>query len=398
MKIFRISAVLCTAWGCVAGLAHAQATAESRAPATIYSFCAGGCVDGAFVYPVGGATLVQTADGVLYGTTWGGGAYGHGTVFGLTTDGKLTMQYSFCAVSGCPDGSSPWFGLALDTNGALYGVTTTGGVYGYGTVFEITQGGTLITLHSFCASNGCADGSNPYAGLTLTANGDLYGTTANGGAFGGGTIFKITPRGALTTLYSFSGGQDGNGPQAPLVQATDGYLYGTTYSGGSNGNGTIFKITPGGTLATVYSFNGSDGGASQAGLVQAGNGDLYGTSKFGGPSRSGTIFKLTPNGEFTTLYSFSGTDGSWPNSALIQVSNGDLYGTTEIGGASGAGTIFEITPAGQLKTLYEFSSAYGGGVNSVYAGLLQAADGALYGTTERGGTVSDGTVFRFTIP
>ena len=390
MRVFKAFAMLCAAWACTENLAQAQ----SVVPATVYSFCAEvACVDGAFSYPNGAAGLVQATNGGLYGTTWGGGAYGYGTVFGVMVSGSPIALYSFCAVSGCPDGSNPYFGLVLATNGDLYGVTAAGGASKAGTVFEITPSGTLTTLHSFCAENECADGSNPNAGLALANNGDLYGSTQAGGASGNGTIFKMTPSGTLTTLYSFSGDSDGNGPAAPLVQGADGEVYGTTSSGGANGHGTVFRITPvGGKLTTLYSFTAADGGASEQGLVQATNGDFYGTGKSGGASSKGTIYQIqiTPSVLLTTLHSFGGSDGSSPNAALIQATDGNLYGTTETGGASNAGTIFKITPGGQLTTLYEFT-----GVNSIYAGLLQATNGALYGTTQYGGSAGDGTVFRY---
>jgi uncharacterized repeat protein (TIGR03803 family) len=391
MRASKSLALLFTSLCCVGSFAHAQTVS----PATLYSFCASSaCVDGAFTYPAGAAGLIQATNGGLYGTTWGGGANGDGTVFGIAPSGSLITLYSFCASASCPDGSNPYFGLVLATNGELYGITTAGGASGKGTVFKITPSGTLATLHSFCADNGCADGSYPYAGLILAANGDLYGTTKAGGATGNGTVFEITPSGALTTLYSFSGGADGNAPQAPLIQAADANLYGTTHSGGANGQGTVFKITPvGGKLTTLYSFSGSDGGASQQGLVQAANGNLYGASKSGGVSGDGTVFQITTSGDLTTLYSFSGSDGRSPNSALIQATDGNLYGTTETGGAGGAGTIFRITPGGELTTLYGFS----GGAGSLYAGLLEATNGSLYGTTRNGGSAGDGTVFRLPV-
>src|ERR1039457_2442445 len=205
--------------------------------------------------PVG--ALVQATNGDLYGTTerGGSGINNGGTVFRITPGGTLTTLYSFCPQTNCTDGFGPKAGLVQAANGDLYGTTWGGGVNDQGTVFKITQGGTLTTLYSFCSPAMCRDGEVPFAGLVQAANGDLYGTTAEGGTNGGGTVFKITPGGTLTRLYSFCsrGCTDGLNPDAGLVQAANGDLYGTTSNGGANGQGTVFKITPGGTLTTLYS-------------------------------------------------------------------------------------------------------------------------------------------------
>src|ERR1017187_5803103 len=269
----------------------------------------------------------------------------------------LTTLYSFCPQSDCADGGSPLAGLVQATNGDLYGTTASGGASGNGTVFKITPSGTLTTLYSFCSRSGCTDGSEPYyAGLIQAANGDLYGTTSRGGANGNYcTVFKITPGGTLTTLHSFcsqTNCTDGAFPAAGLAQAANGDLYGTTQGEVPHRWGTVFKITPGGTLTTLHTFcsqtNCPDGALPAAGLAQAANGDLYGTTQGGETHRWGTVFKITPSGTLTTLYSFcsrSGcTDGSEPYAGVIQAANGDLYGTTSSGGASNGGTVFKITP------------------------------------------------------
>jgi uncharacterized repeat protein (TIGR03803 family) len=293
--------------------------------------------------------LVQGTNGDLYGTTAAGGAGGDdpGTVFKITPGGTLTSLYSFCSQSGCTDGFAPAGGLVLATNGDFYGVTYSGGANcgSCGTVFRITPSGTLNTIYSFCSQTDCADGKNPNAGLVQATNGDLYGITSYGGNTNQGTVFKITPSGALTTLVSFNGA-DGLFPSAALIQATNGYLYGTTSSGGANcaqGCGTVFRMTPSGALTTLYSFcsqtNCTDGEYPSGPLVQAANGNLYGTTELGGANGKGTIFEITTGGTFTTIYSFcsqSGcTDGTDPQGALVQAEqNGDLYGTTAFGGQS----------------------------------------------------------------
>jgi uncharacterized repeat protein (TIGR03803 family) len=222
------------------------------------------------------AGLVQATNGDLYGTTVAGGAYNDGTVFKITPSGTLTTLYSFCSQAGCTDGAYPSAAaLVQATNGDLYGTTE----YSEGTVFKITPSGTLTTLYSFCSQSGCTDGANPIAGLVQATNGDLYGTTSEGGAYGGGTVFKITPSGTLTTLYSFcsqAGCTDGAYPVAALVQAINGNLYGTTDAGGAYNDGTVFKITPSGTLTTLYSFCSQGGCTDGANLRGAGPGHQWG--------------------------------------------------------------------------------------------------------------------------
>jgi uncharacterized repeat protein (TIGR03803 family) len=364
-----------------------------------------------------GARLVQGADGSLYGTTIFGGASDYGTAFKITTGGKLTTLYSFCAQTACADGQYP-VGLVLATDGDFYG-TAGGGAYRDGTVFKIAPTGTLTTLFSFCAHGGlyCPDGSSPN-GLVQGADGDFYGTTSGGGVipsdqtcYGGcGTIFKVTPRGALTTLYrlcSQPGCADGAGPTG-LIQAADGNFYGTT-GGGAYGSGEVFKITPSGTLSTVYSFcaqSGCSDGDSSSALVQAIDGDFYGTTYRGGANGFGTIFKITPGGTLTTLHGFcseSGcVDGAAPYAVLMQATNGNPYGTTLSGGAGNHGTLFEVTPGGTLTTVYSFCAqgdCHEGPLAE--AALVQDTNGDLYGTTLFGGPASEfcehlgcGTVFR----
>ena len=294
------------------------------------------------------ANLVQATDGNFYGTTFNGGtqndmicSYGCGTIFKITPNGMLTSLHSFCSLSGCADGASPIAGLVQGTDGNLYGTTSQGGAAGsYGTVFKITSSGTLTTLHTFGSTD--TDGLYPMGGLVQGADGDFYGTTSSGGGANyDGTVFKITPTGTLTILYSFDG-TDGASPTGRLVQVTDGNFYGTTAYGGvsptcpySNGCGTVFKITPSGVLTTLHSFSGTDGNNPSAALVQATNGDFFGTTEDGGAHAHapyGTVFKITSSGTLTTLHNFVGTDGSFPFAALLEATNGDFYGTTIEGG------------------------------------------------------------------
>jgi uncharacterized repeat protein (TIGR03803 family) len=358
------------------------------------------------------AALVQATNGNLYGTTTYAGANADGTAFKITANGAATTLHSFDGA----DGSAPYAGLIQATNGTLYGTTQTGGTStclapGCGTVFKITASGVVTTLHSFDGT----DGEFPLAPLVQATNGTLYGTTQNGGANGAGTIFKITPGGTLTTLYSFcsQGGNctDGTFPYAGLVQGTDGNLYGTTSAGGgysdcngqSGGCGTVFKITPSGTLTRLYSLRGTDG-AFPWGLIQATDGNLYGTTLEGGANdlcnaACGTVFKITLSGTLTTLHNFCSesvcADGASPYAGLVQGTDGNLYGTTEGGGANSQGTLFKITTSGALTTLHSFVYADG---DAPLAGLIQNTNGKFYGTTSQGGANGNyGTVFSLSV-
>jgi uncharacterized repeat protein (TIGR03803 family) len=344
------------------------------------------------------ASLVQGTDGYMYGTTTEGGAsgpFGAGTVFRITPAGKLTTLHSFSGT----DGAYPFAGLVQGTDGEFYGTTSQGGANGYGAVFKITPTGKLVTVHSFCAQTNCADGEYPFAGLVQGIDGEFYGTTSQGGANGYGTVFKITPEGKLATLYSFCAQADcadGTYSASGLIQAPNGELYGTTAQGGTNGVGTVFKITPKGKLTTLHSFMNTDGGFPSAGLVQAPNGDFYGTTMFRGPHDEGTVFKITAAGVFTTLFDFCSKCGntSNPSAPLILASDGNFYGTASAnvphGGNHGDGAVFKITPQGELTVLHHFSGGDGAGPDG---GLVQDTNGIFYGTTAIKGPKGYGTLF-----
>jgi uncharacterized repeat protein (TIGR03803 family) len=349
------------------------------------------------------ASLVQGPDGSFYGASTGAGAYGGGTVFKVTPEGSLTTLYNFCAQHGCADGAYPEGALALGTDGNFYGTTLHGGnnvcEYQCGTVFRITAEGKLTTLHRFNGN----DGSNPVAGLLQAADGNFYGTTV------GDTLFKITREGNLTTLYTFcaqSDCADGYQPTGNLVQAADGNFYGTTNGGGLGTNcgfsllygcGTVFRITPNGTLKTLHSFcegDCSDGAFPYAGLLLASDGNFYGTTE-------STVFKITPAGRLTTIFTFPCQrmceDGWVPYGELIQGTDGALYGTNSSGGANNHGTVFKITTQGSLTTLHNFDGTDG---DFPISGILQATSGVFYGTAFQGGSNSNacgaygcGTVF-----
>src|SRR5271169_6770822 len=337
--------------------------------------------------PQGG--LVQATDGNLYGTTYGGGATGGGTVFKITPSGTLTTVYSFCAQSGCPDGAYPYAALVQATNGSLYGTTVQGGTNGAGTVFKITPSGTMTTLYSFCSLSSCTDGKSPFSSLVQATDGNLYGTTFVGGADGYGTVFKITPSGTMTTLYSFDYTNGGN-PESGLVEATDGNLYGITSDGGGKDSGTVFKITTGGTLTTLYSFcsqsHCADGYFSDGALVQATDGNLYGTTVLGGANcipdgGCGTIFKITTGGTLTTLHSFDVTDGENPETGLTQDTNGKFYGTMPGGGTDNGGTIYSLSVGlGSFVETQTSSGKVGAAVKILGTNLTGATSVTFNGT------------------
>ncbi len=316
----------------------------------LYSFAGGS--DGAG--PLAG--LIADSAGNLYGTTAkGGGAgcggHGCGTVFKLTPDGTETVLYSF---AGGNDGISPVAGLITDSAGNLYGTTQLGGKNHFGTVFKLAPDGTETVLYRFCfQGDPCTDGGSPYAGLIKDKAGNLYGTTAEGGTYSGGTVFRLAPDGSETVLYSFARGSDGAYPKAGLIADSAGNLYGTTASGGGTGCGgygcgTVFKLAPEGTETVLYAFTGNDGAYPEAGVITDSAGNFYGTTQQGGTNDNGTVFKLAPDGTETVLYSFAGgSDGSLPFAGLIADKKGHLYGTTSEGGSTrcygfGCGTVFKL--------------------------------------------------------
>ena len=334
------------------------------------------------------AALILGSDGIFYGTSYYGGAHGDGAVFKLTPGGSETVLYSFAG----SDGQYPEASLVQGSDGNFYGTTGAGGANNIGTVFKLTPSGSETVVYSFA---GGADGSTPAAQLIQGSDGNFYGTTVAGGASNNGTVFKITPGGTETVLYSIMGGNDGANPQAGVLQGSDGNFYGTTSVSGVHNAGTVFKVTPGGTETILYSFAGGNDGLDPVGsLIQGSDGNFYGTTLLGGTSNVGTVFKITPSGAETVLYSFAGSDGAYPYAALFQGSDGNFYGTTNSGGTSNIGTVFRITPSGTETTLHSFTGGNDGGYP--YGPLILGSDGSFYGTTYSYGSHSNGTVFKVT--
>jgi uncharacterized repeat protein (TIGR03803 family) len=302
------------------------------------------------------------------------------------------VLYNLGSHSGDP--TNPQFPgiIAQGRDGNLYSTAVLAGG-GEGGVFKITPAGIFTVLHGFSAADA---GQNPASGLTLGTAGNFYGTTLNCCELG--TIFKMSPSGTVATLYTFTGGTDGKIPYAPPIQGIDGNFYGTASQGGSNGLGTVYKITPSGTFTTLYSFcsqtNCTDGLSPFAPMVQATNGSFYGTAAGGGcGSNFGSVFKITASGAFTTLFSFDNTHGNQPFAPVIQGADGNFYGTTKCGGVSNLGVVFKMTPAGKITVLHSFAGT-GDGTEPV-GGVVQATDGNLYGTTSMAtGTSGCGTIFR----
>jgi uncharacterized repeat protein (TIGR03803 family) len=384
-----------------------------------------------------GGVIFDSA-GNLYGTTFDGGGAGCddagcGTVFELTPsgEGKWTMTVLHSFRPKAKDGSGPKASLTMDAAGNIYGTTQFGGRYGYGTVFELIPGAggvwTEAVLHNF--NNTGKDGYFPVGNLIFNASGNLYGTASQGGVYGLGVVFELSPakngKWKEKVLHSFGNGTDGAGALAGLGFDTAGNLYGTTQYGGSAEAGTVFRLAPGAngkrTEKILYDFklNGKDGTGPQGGVVFDTVGNLYSTTTYGGTSTQcsggcGTVFELVPGANDTWtetvlhIFGLVGTDGALPLVGLVLDATGNLYGTTLEGGegVSGPGTIFEMIPGtgGQWSETVVFSFASNGAKDGTYpsAELILDNTGRMYGTAQGGGSLSDcsglgcGTVFRFT--
>jgi len=323
------------------------------------------------------------------------------------------------------DGGNPFAGVIQATDNNLYGTTFAGGTDGEGTVYRLTTSGSFLTLVSFSGSD---TGANPYSALVEGTDGYLYGTTESGGANGAGTLFQISTSGSLNSLYAFTGGGDGGNPVGALLAGTNGTFYGATVNGGDNGNGAIYQLvlTTGslgttGTVNTIYSFSALSSGTNADGanpyctLIAGTDGKLYGTTEDGGGSGNGTVFQLSlsgslgDSGSLSAIYTFSaitssstvasGTnaDGANPFPGVVQGADGNLYGVAEQGGAGDVGTVFELSTTGSFNTLYSFSQ-FTSGTNPdgglPIGGIVEASDSNFYGTTYSGGVDGQGTIFQ----
>jgi uncharacterized repeat protein (TIGR03803 family) len=393
--------------------------ANAATETVLYNFSVG--AGGSYPY----ASLVFDSAGNLYGTTQEGGVYGFGVVFELTPKGgggwtkRVVHNFNLHA----KDGGLPYAGLIIDKAGDLYGTTAGGGDlacsegdgYGCGVVFELTPKGngdwTETVLYRFNGLNGF----QPIGSVAFDGAGNLYGTTAGGGAHALGTVFELMPKagGGWTeeVLHSFNrNGNDGVGPYAGVILDQAGNLYGTTVGGGTYANGTAFELSPkasgGWKEKILHSFNNNDGIGPQASLVFDSSGNLYGTTRIGGAHNYGAVFELAPKADGTwaekVVHSFTFGDGSNPEGSLIFDSLGNLYGTTFEGGAhNNAGVVFELSPkTGVEEVLHSFDPRNHLDGAGPTASLIFDASGNLYGTTSEGGTgtckYGCGTVFEIT--
>lgn len=381
---------LCASAVALIAVAASPSASAAATFTVIHTFSTGGGVIG---------NLVQASNQLLYA---GGsdGSSGAG-VLDITTSGTVGTVHSF---SGSTEGSNAFVDFQ-GSDGNFYGVAEFGGSSNFGTAFKLTPSGAVTVLHTF---TGGADGGNPVA-LKLNVDGNYYGLTNAGGntsacsGQGCGTLFSLTPSGTLTTLHTFTGGADGAlGPSGGrLIAASDGTLYGTTSSGGTTtscgqpnlGCGTVFRISTAGALTTLHTFTGGADGGYPSALLVASDGTLYGTTADGGTG-FGTIFSISPGGTFTTLYSFTGGADEGSPFGLVLATDGNLYGTTSgEGGTVSVGTTFQFVIASRsLTTLHTFAGSDG------YSpfGLVQASDGNLYGATSGGSSSS--TLFQQTLP
>ncbi len=328
---------------------------------TIFSVTPGGAFTS--VLPFNGtnganpyAALLRGGDDKLYGTTFAGGVSNWGTIFLITTNGAFTNLFSFPGINSPYQGANPGAALVQAGDGNFYGTADFGGTtnaiyynttllgYGNGTVFQLTTNGTVTVPAVF----GNTNGAHPSGGLVPGQDGNFYGTTTWGGqgisgTFPGyGTVFKMTPDGTLTNIYSFTGSGDGGFIYAGLVQGSDGYLYGVAFSGGSLGYGTLFKVSTNGSYVPLHTFSYFDSGSPYGGMTEGSDGNFYGTT-YGAYAGFGSIFSVTPDGAFTNLFFFNSTDGSQPDGVLLQGPDGNFYGTTSQGGANGLGTVFQLS-------------------------------------------------------
>ncbi len=322
----------------------------------------------------------QARDGNLYSTSPSGGANGYGTVFQLTPAGKMKVMWSFTGVNS--QGGDPTSGLTLGTDGNLYGTTIADGTDSAGTVFRISTGGKLTVLHNF---TGTTDGSNAVIAPVQGTDGNFYGAASNGINYYG-TIYKMTTAGVVTPVYEFTGSPDDNYryPQS-VIQGSDGNFYGIT-SGSHSSSGMVFKVTPQGKLTKLHEFAGypTEGQTPVGSLIQASDGNFYGATHQGGTDDEGTIYKMTPAGVVTILHSFQGSDGRIPSSGPVQGTDGNFYGETYGGGTYGGGVLYQVTSSGAYNVINgDLRSSVG---SNPLDPLSQHTNGTFYSDTRNGGT------------
>lgn len=343
--------------------------------------------------------MVVGPDGLLYGAAEGGGAHAMGTVFRLSADGQFEVVHDFSG----PDGRRPQ-GLTVGPDGGLYGVASEGGEFGDGTAFRIDPTGKFTPLHSFLATS---SGAVPVSTLLLASDGLFYGITFTGGKHQAGTVYRMKPNGRVETLHHFRpGGADGHRPEGRLVEGPDGLIYGTTLYGGKHRFGTVYKMHRNGRLRVLLSFfhDARYGTKPANGLTVGPGGRLYGVirgERF--QHRRGLIYRIDGHGHFEIVHDFEtqvDIDGKWPHCELLLGRDGALYGTTTRGGSgsgAGGGTVFRLTADGELTTLHSFSYHDDQGARP-WAGLVELADGEFFGATDSAGGLNRGTLYRLRVP
>jgi len=353
-----------------------------------------------YTYPVGAGSysgilpygqMSQGRDGKFYSTVQNSGVTDRGTAYSMTTAGQFTGLHDFCLLAGCTDGSYPDGGLILGADGNLWGTTTSGGTSNEGTVFKMTPAGNATILWSFNARN--SEQGYPYHPVLLAQDGNYWGTDP--GVYSGtyGVLYKITPAGALTAFpFNYTNGANPNIP----TQGTDGNFYGIARGGGAHGFGTVYKATPSGVITVLHDFAAGvlDGNLPVGTLVQGNDGNFYGMTYAGGASNLGTIFKISKTGNFSLLYSFKGWgfgDGALPYTGLILGTDGNFYGSTANGGTKNAGALFKFTPSGTITTLYSFCAVTCSDGYYPEVPLVQHTNGKIYSNST--GNSLGGAVF-----
>ena len=350
--------------------------------------------DGAAHGSAPSGALLQAVDGKLYGMTNSGGIHNRGVIFQYTlSTNTLTKKIDF---DGTAHGSNPYGSLIQAANGKLYGMTNTGGSYDDGVIFQYNSTSNTCTKeYNF---DGSIHGSNPFGSLMETSNGILYGMASNGGANNAGVLFRFDHNtNSYTKVFDFISAANGGTPYGSLIEATDGKLYGLTESGGANNTGVIFQFdTTTEAYVKKFDFDNLTTGANPGGtLLQAADGKMYGITELGGANNVGAAFQFNPSsGSFIKKFDFNSTpNGSTPYGSLMQATDGELYGMTKIGGANNMGVLFQLDTATNILTKkFDFDSLSG---YNPRGALIQATDGKLYGMTNLGGTKNFGTLFQY---
>ena len=412
-------------------LASVKATAQTYTDLHDFDCSTDGCS------PEFPGIMAQGRDGNLYGTLSWVGAFGAGTVVMVTPSGTVTTLYSFSG----PDGNGPWGGLTLGSDGNFYGTTLTGGDYGYGTIFKVTPAGTLTKLHSFdsqdcespysppvqgksgafygvtssaCAYSITSSGTfkklstaipyGSYGPLLLASDGNFYGTSWVGGAYQGGSVYRMSAAGVVKIIYSFDG-THGSSPYGPVVQGSDNLLYGTAIAGGSvNGGGVVFKMTTAGKITVLHQFDSTsptDGYAPVAGLVAATDGNFYGSTdqgSGGGAARLGVLFKITKTGTYSVLYRFDYTHGATPYSTAVQHTNGNVYGTTYEGGSENGGVFYRLALGLKPFVFLMTNSGTAGQTIQILGTGLSGATSVKFGSGSATFSVVSGTYMTAVVP